>query len=72
MDEHEFIEAVGRDAIVRRLDRLATRIVGLIGELEANRREYEEVQRAYRVALAEHEHLTTKLRALDHADNLAR
>jgi hypothetical protein len=63
--EHEFTEAVGRENIIRRLGGLDVRLDGLAAELAANQREYDELQRAYRLALAEHEQLTSKLRAHD-------
>lgn len=68
MIEREFTEAVGRDTILRRLGGLQARLDGLTAELAANQREYDELQRAYRIALAEHEQLTTKLRAYDAED----
>jgi hypothetical protein len=61
----EFVEAVGRDTVIRRLGGLVTRLDGLRAELDANAREYGELQRAYRIARAEHEQLTAKLRALE-------
>lgn len=61
----EFVERVGREAVLDRLERLQTRIDGLADELAANQREYEELQRTYRISLAEHDSLTTKLRSLD-------
>jgi hypothetical protein len=65
VSDHDFVEAVGRDAITRRLRRLEVRLDGLSDELAANQREYEELQSAYRTALAEHDQLSTKLRLLD-------
>jgi hypothetical protein len=65
MSEHDFVEAIGRDAITRRLRRLEVRLDALNDELAANQREYEELQAAYRTALAEHDQHATKLRLLD-------
>lgn len=66
--EHEYVQAVGRDAIEERLHRLGMRLDTLNDELAANQREYDELQRAYRIALAEHDQLTSKLRTLDLAE----
>lgn len=59
------MEAVGRDAILRRLGGLENRLVALAAELDANQREYDELHQAHRIALTEHERLVAKLRALD-------
>jgi len=63
--EWETAEPVGRSAIIYRLARLESRLDALSDKLRANGREYDGLQDAYRLALSEHERLTTKLHVLD-------
>jgi predicted nuclease with TOPRIM domain len=58
-------EPPDRPGIIARLARLEARLDTLLDELEANHREYDRLQDTYRRTLAEHDHLTTRLRQLD-------
>lgn len=68
MSESDFRSAVvGEARLLRRLAELQRRLVAIHFEIDANEREYQELQRRQEIVLGEHAELRARVHALQEA-----